>query len=210
MTIYDITLTITPDLPVWPGDLKVKLERVKKMEEGSRDNLSQMAMGVHTGTHVDAPFHFIPEGIKIDELPLETLTGPVQVVVLPDSVNLITADIVNTAGITPHTTRVLFKTRNSKRWEDGSKEFDTKFVAVSPDGAEALVAMGMKLVGVDYLSVSPFNDSVPTHRALLGAGVICLEGANLSKVPAGEYTLYCLPMKLGATEGAPARVILIQ
>ncbi len=210
MTIYDITLTITPELPVWPGDLKVKLERVKKMEEGSRDNLSQMAMGVHTGTHVDAPFHFIPEGIKIDELPLETLTGPVQVVALPDSVDLITADVVSSAGITPRTTRVLFKTRNSKRWEDGSKEFDTKFVAISPDGAEALVAMGMKLVGVDYLSVSPFNDSVPTHRALLGAGVICLEGANLSRVPAGEYTLYCLPMKLGATEGAPARVILVQ
>ncbi len=210
MTIYDITLTITPELPVWPGDLKVKLERVKKMEEGSRDNLSQMAMGVHTGTHVDAPFHFIPEGTKIDELPLETLTGPVQVVALPDSVDLITADVVSSAGITPRTTRVLFKTRNSKRWEDGSKEFDTKFVAISPDGAEALVAMGMKLVGVDYLSVSPFNDSVPTHRALLGAGVICLEGANLSRVPAGEYTLYCLPMKLGATEGAPARVILVQ
>ncbi len=83
-------------------------------------------------------------------------------------------------------------------------------MAISPVGAEALVAMGMKLVGVVYLSVSPFNDSVPTHRALLGAGVICLEGANLSRVPAGEYTLYCLPMKLGATEGAPARVILVQ
>ncbi|HWQ46125.1 MAG TPA: cyclase family protein [Longilinea sp.] len=210
MTIYDITLTITPDLPVWPGDLKVKLERVKKMEEGAQDNLSQMALGVHTGTHVDAPFHFIPEGIKIDELSLEILTGPAQVVVLPDSVDLITAEIVRSAGIMPRTTRVLFKTRNSKRWIDGSKEFDTKFVAISPDGAEALVALGMKLVGVDYLSVSPFGDSVPTHRALLGAGIICLEGANLSTVPSGVYTLYCLPMKLGATEGAPARAILVQ
>lgn len=210
MAIYDITLTITPELPVWPGDLKVKLERVKKMEEGSRDNLSQMAMGVHTGTHVDAPFHFIPEGIKIDEIPMETLIGPAQVVVLPDSVDLITAEIVRSAGIMPRTKRVLFKTRNSKHWSEGSKEFDTQFVAISPDGAEALVAMGMKLVGVDYLSVSPYNDSVPTHRALLGAGVVCLEGANLSAVPSGEYTIYCLPMKLGATEGAPARVILVQ
>lgn len=210
MKIYDITLTVTPEIPVWPGDVTVKLERVKKIEEGASDNLSMMRMGVHTGTHMDAPYHFVASGKKIDELPLTMMVGPVQVVRIPDSVDVITAEVLKKAKIKPTIKRILFKTSNSKLWVEGEKKFKKDFVAISEDGAKFLAKMKMVFVGLDYLSVGPFGNGKPTHDALLGAGMTLLEGANLDKVPAGEYMLYSLPMKLGATEGAPARAILVK
>ena len=210
MQIFDITLSISPEIPTWPGDMKVKLGRVKKIEEGASNNLSQMELGVHTGTHVDAPFHFVQSGIKIDELPLEVLLGPVQVVQMGDDVDLITADTLKNVKIDPRIPRILFKTRNTHYWEKKEKEFQAGFVAIAQDAAAELVAMGMKLVGIDYLSVGPFTNSKPTHDTLLGAGMALLEGADLSKVEPGLYELYCLPMKLKATEGAPARAILVK
>jgi len=210
MQFFDITLSISPEIPTWPGDLKVKLGRVNKIEEGASDNLSQMELGVHTGTHVDAPFHFVQSGIKIDELPLEVLVGPVQVVRLGDDVDLITADALKKVNIDPKIPRILFKTRNTHYWEENEKEFQVDFVAIAQDAAADLVKMGMKLVGIDYLSVGPFKNSKPTHDTLLGGGLALLEGADLSKVEPGIYELYCLPMKLKATEGAPARAILVK
>ncbi len=210
MKIYDISLTITPEIPVWPGDLRVELQRVKKIEDGSHDNLSQMKLGVHTGTHVDAPYHFIANGLKIDELPIEIFVGPVQVVQIPDDVDLINASDLQKAQIDSSIKRILIKTRNSKHWEGHEKKFDENFVAISADAADYLVKLGMQFVGIDYLSVGPFHNSKPTHDALLGAGMALLEGADLSRVPEGVYQLVCLPLKLGATEGAPARAILIK
>jgi arylformamidase len=210
MEFFDITLAISPDIPTWPGDLKVRLERVKKIEEGATDNLSQMEIGVHTGTHVDAPFHFVSKGIKIDELPLETLIGPVQVVQVADSVDLITADTLKGLKIDLEIPRILFKTRNSGYWLKNERNFQPDFVAISEDAAKKLVEMGMILVGIDYLSVGPFKNSKPTHDALLGAGLVLLEGADLSQVEPGEYRIFCLPLKLRATEGAPARVVLVR
>lgn len=210
MKIYDITLTITPELPVWPGDVKVRLERVKKIEEGAADNLSIISMGVHTGTHMDAPYHFVADGKKIDELPMEMMIGPVQVVQIPDEIDLITADVLKTVKIDPNIKRILFKTRNSHWWEKGEIKFQTGFVGINEDAAQVLVQVGMVLVGLDYLSVAPFGNGKPTHDILLQAGMTLLEGVNLAKVSPGEYTIYSLPMKLGATEGAPARVILIK
>lgn len=210
MQIFDITLSISPEIPTWPGDLKVKLGRVKKIEEGASDNLSQMELGVHTGTHVDAPFHFVQSGIKIDELPLEVLVGPVQVVRMGDDVDLITAEDLKKVKIDPKIPRILFKTRNTYYWEKDEKEFQKDFVAISQDAAAELVRMGMKLVGIDYLSVGSFKNSKPTHDTLLGGGLALLEGADLSKVEPGIYQLYCLPLKLKATEGAPARAILVK
>ncbi len=207
--IYDITLTITPDIPVWPGDLKVELARVKKIEEGAHDNLSQMRLGVHTGTHVDAPYHFIADGIKIDQLDLNRLIGPVQVVRIPDEVDLITANVLEKVMIDRTIPRILFKTRNSQFWLKQERKFEKDFVGISEDAARFLVNAKMIFVGLDYLSVAPFKNSVPTHVALLGAGLALLEGADLSHVDPGKYQMYCLPMKLGATEGAPARAILI-
>ena len=209
MKTYDITIPITSQMPVWPGDPGVQIERVSKIEAGDSANVSHLSFGAHTGTHVDAPYHFIAEGVTLEKIPLEIFIGRAYVVHLPD-IDLITVDVLESAGIPPRTSRVLFKTRNSNLWASGETEFQTDFVALSADAAEYLVERGIELVGVDYLSVAPFHDSVPTHRILLGAGVVVVEGLDLSSVKPGSYTLYCLPLKLEGVDGAPARAILIE
>ena len=208
MRTYDITLTVSSDLPTWPDDPSVVLERTNKIEEGANANVSRLDMGVHTGTHVDAPFHFLQEGIGIDQIALKTLTGRAYVLHLPE-VELITAQVLEESAIPPRTRRVLFKTRNSKYWERGETDFQTDFVGLSANAAEYLVGRGVKLVGVDYLSVAPFKQSRPTHEILLEAGIVIVEGLDLTEVNQGRYTLYCLPLKLKDTDGAPARAILI-
>lgn len=207
--IYDITLTVTPGMPVWPGDPSVLLERFSRIEGGADANISRITMGVHTGTHLDAPFHFVQGGRGVDELSLAVLMGPATVIRIPDSVDLITQDVLEAALIPDGVTRLLIRTRNSKYWTRKDPVFHKNFVAISSDGAEALVERGIRLVGVDYLSVAPYRDPVPTHKILLGAGVIALEGLNLSKVPPGEYELAALPIKLGGCDGAPVRAVLI-
>jgi arylformamidase len=209
MKIHDISLTLTPDLPVWPGDPQIRIERVSKMEEGKQNNLTHLSLSAHVGTHVDAPFHFVADGKTIEDLLLETLIGPAQVVELPEDCYSITEAVLQTAGIEAGVERVLLKTRNSKFWSQPDLPFQTDFTADSPDGAAYLVARGVRLIGIDYFSVAPFDDSVPTHRILLNASIVILEGINLSEIPAGHYQLYCLPIKLGGSDGAPARAILI-
>jgi arylformamidase len=208
--ILDITLTVTPDLPVWPGDPKVSLERFNKMEEGAVCNISRMALGVHTGTHMDAPFHFVHGAETMESLPLELLIGSALVVAVPENCMAITDEVLKQAKIPVGCARVLFKTRNSHFWQEIPLRFHTDFTAISPDGAEWLVKNGIKFVGVDYLSVAAFNQGAPTHQVLLKAGVIILEGVNLAGITAGTYQLVCLPMKLGGSDGAPARAVLIQ
>lgn len=208
MRTYDITLTISPDLPSWPGDPRVEIERVRKIEDGSNANVSRVDMGVHTGTHVDAPFHFLQDGITVDQIDLSLLTGRAYVLHLPD-VDVITAPVLENAQIPPRTRRVLFKTRNSESWEKEDQDFNTDFVGLSEDGADYLVKRGVKLVGMDYLSVAPYKKSRPTHESLLRAGVVIVEGLDLSEVSQGRYTLYCLPLKIANSDGAPARAILI-
>lgn len=207
--IYDLTLTVRNEMAVWPGDPQVHLERIHKIEEGSNSNVTQMNLSVHTGTHMDAPVHFIPGAKSIETLPLEVLIGPAQVVHLADTVSLITAKEIESAGIQPGVTRVLFKTRNSQIWQAENPPFETGFVAVSADGAEALVSMGIRLVGIDYLSIAPFKQSKQPHQILLRAGMVIAEGLNLSQVQPGRYTLICLPLKLGGSDGSPARVVLV-
>lgn len=209
MKFYDITLTIKPSMPVWPGDPKVTLERVSKIEEGANANVSKISMSVHTGTHMDAPVHFLQGGKSIDTLPLEILIGPVQVIQLPDSVETINAAVLEQAGIAQVTERLLIKSRNSAYWANPDDSFKTGFLAVEADGAAYLVQRGVKLVGIDYLSIAPYKRSRPTHEVLLKAGMVILEGADLSAVPAGFYQLICLPLKLGGSDGSPARAVLI-
>ena len=208
MQTYDISLTISPQLPTWPGDPRVVLERIEKIEEGSNANVSRIEMSVHTGTHVDAPFHFIPEGKSVEQMPLRILTGRAYVLNLPD-VDYITADVLKRADLPPRTRRLLFKTRNSNIWARQEYEFQEDFVGMCEDAAEYLVKRGVKLVGVDYLSVAPFRQSRPTHEVFLKAGVVVVEGLDLSKISQGRYTLYCLPLKLDGADGAPARAILV-
>jgi arylformamidase len=208
MRTYDITLTISPDLPTWPGDPGIEIKRVEKIEDGSNANVTRLDMGVHTGTHVDAPYHFLQDGVTVDQLNLSLLTGRAYVLHLPE-VDVITAAVLEEAQIPPRTRRVLFKTRNSELWAEGETDFQTDFVGLSEDGAEYLVRRGVKLVGMDYLSIAPFKKSRPTHERLLEAGVVVVEGLNLTEVEQGRYTIYCLPLKIANSDGAPARAILI-
>jgi arylformamidase len=210
MEIFDISLTIRSGMVTWPGDPQVKLERVSKIEEGEHANVSRLEMSVHTGTHLDAPFHFVHGAKTIETLPLDVLIGPVQVVHLADEVDLITAKVIHAADIAAETTRVLFRTRNSVYWRKPVQSFESDFVAVSVDGAQALVDMGIRLVGIDYLSIAPFKASVPTHQVLLKNEIVVLEGADLNGVAAGFYSLICLPPKLGGSDGSPARAVLLK
>ena len=210
MKIFDISLTLSPALPVWPGDAPFELEQVESIDDGADANVSRLSTSVHLGTHVDAPHHFLNDGRTIENLPLDVLTGPCYVTQLPDGIEAITAEALEGMSLPSKSVRILFGTSNSRLWARGETEFREDFVAISEDGAKWLVERGVQLVGVDYLSVAPYTDSVPTHKILLQAGVVAVEGLDLSAVPRGFYELYCLPLKLQGSDGAPARAILIQ
>jgi len=208
MAFYDISLPIHPDLPVWPGDPPIELKQVAAIAQGANANVSHLSAGVHIGTHVDAPHHFLDNHQTVEQLPLEAMIGPCYVVQYPDDVEMITAEVLERTPWLSGIQRVLFGTRNSKYWARGEKAFRRDFVAIPEDGAQWLVEKGVRLVGVDYLSVAPFGNSRPTHQILLKAGVVILEGVNLSEVPRGFYELYCLPLRLVGSDGAPARAVL--
>jgi arylformamidase len=208
MRTYDITLTISPEMIVWPGDPKVDIKRISSIDSGDNANVSQISMSCHTGTHVDAPDHFMNNGKTVESLSLDLLIGRAYVLYLPD-VNLITASVLMDADIPPRTRRLLFKTRNSDFWASGNKEFQTEFVGLSVDAAELLVDRNVKVVGIDYLSIAPYKQGKPVHTILLDAGVVVIEGLDLSRVSQGRYTLHCLPLKLGGADGAPTRAILV-
>lgn len=210
MTIHDISVTISPSLPTWPGDPVLELEQIESMDKGAQANVTRISASVHLGTHVDAPRHFLNDGRTVEALPLDVLTGPCYVVQLPDGIEAITSEVLERTEIAPDMKRILFGTRNSHLWAKGESKFQTDFVAITDDGAEWLVEHGVQLVGVDYLSVAPYGDSVATHKVLLEAGIVVVEGLNLSKVMRGFYELYCLPLKIAGADGAPARAILIQ
>lgn len=209
MLIYDISLPISADMVVWPGNPAVELGRISSMDAGAPVNISRLAFDVHTGTHVDAPHHFLNDHRTVESLSMDILTGPAQVIRIPDEVNLVTDSVLEKASIPPGTRRLLLKTRNSHLWENGSKKFNQDFIGINAEAAEWIVVHGIKLVGIDYLSIAPYTDSVPPHQALLKPGVIILEGLDLGVVPPGLYDLYCLPLKLTGAEGAPARAILV-
>lgn len=208
MRIYDISLTLSDEITTWPGDPKFFMERFDKIEAGDNTNTTRFEMSAHTGTHVDAPCHFINHGEGVDQLSLKVLTGRVYVLHLPD-IDVVTAADLEKANIPPRTRRLLIRTRNSMYWANGVKEFQTDFVGLTADAADYLVKRGVKLVGVDYLSVAPYKQGRPTHEILLRANVIIIEGLNLAEIAQGRYMLYCLPLKLKGADGAPARAILI-
>lgn len=208
MRIVDISLPISPSLPVWPGDPPVRIERLSLISEGADANVSQISCGVHMGTHVDAPSHFIDSGLGVETLALEVLVGPTYVLDLI-GVDVINAGTLREAAVPDGVERILFKTRNSMYWAGGIQTFQEDFVAVDLSGAEWLVEKKIKLVGVDYLSVAPFDAGVPTHQTLLRHGVVIVEGLDLSSIEAGWYDLACLPLKIISSDGAPARAVLM-
>jgi arylformamidase len=210
LKIYDISLPLNPDLPVWPGDPAVVLERFRAISEGNISNDSRLACSVHSGTHVDAPIHFLENGSSVEQLPLDALVGPAEVIEVQNA-DLITPEILERAGLPTETTRLLVKTPNSDLWTDSSHAFNPDFVALNSQAARWIVNRGIRLVGVDYLSVQRFGDKdCATHRVLLEAGVVIVEGLDMRKVTPGPYQLICLPIKLSGSDGAPARTILIE
>lgn len=199
MEIFDISVPIRPGMITYPGDPPVYMERAASIEEGDVANLTRLDFGVHTGTHVDAPLHFIDEGAGADALPLEVFVGPCEVVDATGASGEIGPESVP-GGVE----RVLFKTRNSELWQ--REGFDEDFVRIGPAAAQRLVEQGVRLVGVDYLSVG----GPETHHTLLSAGVAAVEGLNLQAIEPGPYRLVCLPLRIVDSDGAPTRAVLIR
>lgn len=208
MKIYDVTVPISGQTPVYEGDPSVDIQLKLSIENGDNANVSQICMGVHTGTHVDAPNHFIEGTRKVIDLDLETLIGKCSVVELADDVMSIEPEHVNELA---DVERILFKTRNSEFWSNLEQGFRKDFTYISPAAARVLVEKNVRLVGIDYLSVEEFDAESPeTHITLLEKEVIILEGLDLRNVPAGDYELICLPLKIagGAGDGSPSRTVL--
>jgi arylformamidase len=206
--IFDISVPIHPEMAVWAGDPAVVVERVKSMADGAHDNVSRIDLGVHTGTHVDAPLHFLADGVGVERVSLDALIGPALVVDATHLERHLDANAMATLAIPDGIERVLLKTSNSELWASG--RFETGFLGVTEDGARWLVERGVRLVGIDYLSIAPYGQSVPTHRALLGAGVAILEGTDLRGIEPSEYELICAPIRLVDADGAPARALLVR
>lgn len=208
MKIYDVTVPISEEMPVYDGDPNVRIESASAIERGDAANVSRLCCGFHTGTHVDAPNHFVEGARRVHELELEKLTGICRVVEIDKNVLAIEAEhVVNLEGVE----RVLFKTRNSDFWTNYAQGFRKDFTYIAPEAAKALVDLNVKLVGIDYLSVEKFGSTdFATHITLLEKEVVIIEGLDLREVPAGDYELICLPLKIvgGTGDGAPTRTIL--
>lgn len=208
MKIYDVTVPISEQTPVYEGDPAVEIVTANAVERGDAANVSRLCCGAHTATHVDAPAHFIEGARRVHELDLEKLNGRCRVVELDRHAMAVEVEhLVNLEGVE----RVLFKTRNSDFWNDASAKFRQDFTYIAPAAAKVLVDLNIKLVGIDYLSVEKYGaETFDTHITLLEKEVVIIEGLDLREVPAGDYELFCLPLKLISEkgDGAPARTIL--
>ncbi|MDP9177321.1 MAG: cyclase family protein [Gemmatimonadota bacterium] len=205
----DATATLDPAAtPVYEGDAPMSFEFLKDMRKGDGFTLSKLSLGAHSGTHIDAPMHFVRDGASIDRVPLEPLIGPARVIEIPDSLQSIDATELNRHSWR-NAERVIFRTRSSVRGWMRSSTFHRDFAYIAPDAAQLLADAGVRLVGIDYISAEKFGAPAPlTHRILLGKGIPIVEGLALESVPAGDYDLVVLPMKVAGHEGAPARAIM--
>ncbi|MHC4213528.1 MAG: cyclase family protein [Planctomycetota bacterium] len=205
--IYDITVAMESDVPVWPGSERMGLISISNLDEGDQFGVSKLTCDVHTGTHVDAPSHVLKFGSNVEELSLDTMLGTCFVAHLPELIHISTSELVN-LEMPSDTIRLLFHTDNSRLWSLGETEFNKNYCALTEDAARWIVDHGIRLVGIDYLSVQPYSGNDLVHQILLEAGVVVLEGLNLTGISSGNYELICLPIKLRGAEGAPARVVL--
>ena len=203
-TLYDITRPLGPVMPTWPGEPGPHLSLIKHLATDGA-NVTHLAMGVHTGTHIDAPVHFIDGRGGVETFTLEQLCGPARVIAISHPSSITVAELAghNVTGVT----RVLFKTKNGTLWDDPS--FRKDYVSLSVDAAHWLVERGVRLVGVDYLSVEAFDATdAPVHKLLLSNSVAIVEGLDLRVPVPGDYDLWCLPLRLTGTDGAPVRAVL--
>jgi arylformamidase len=203
----DVSVPLATGMVHWPGDPEPSFERISEIEQGEDANVTLCRMPAHTGTHMDAPNHFLAEGEGIDRFPLEVGIGRARVITIPSNVQAIGRAELEGKGIRQGE-RVLFKTRNSeRRWDN--RDFQPDFVALNASGAAFLREVGVVLVGIDYLSIGLYEaDGVETHRTLLGAGIWIVEGLNLRAIEQGEYDMVCLPLRIEGADGSPARVAL--
>lgn len=202
----DVSVPLRSGMVHWPGDNAVRVERLAEMAQGHACNLSVLAMGAHTATHVDAPFHFIADGDTMDEWMFDATCGCARVIEIHDPL-AVQPEALRSQRLR-RGERILFKTRNSRRcWR--SDTFVRDYVHVTPEAAQYLIERGVRTVGIDYLSVGAFEGTgAETHRILLGAGVWIIEGLDLSRVPAGSVDLLCMPLRLAGADGAPARALV--
>jgi arylformamidase len=205
--IYDVSLPVANDGLVYPGNPPIRITPQQEVSKGGSANVSSLAFGSHTGTHVDAPKHFFDDGMPVDALPLDVLMGPAVLICVEDDVMAVGERELRMHELAGHT-RVLIKSRNSSFIRD--REFKKDYTYLAPDGAAYLVSLGVTLVGVDYLSVEQFHSGHhQTHRTLLENRVIIVEGLDLSVPPMGPYELRVLPLRLAGLDGAPARAVLV-
>ena len=212
MKVHDVSLVLRPDMVTWPGEPAPRIEPLKRIAQGDSNNVSLIAFGDHTGTHVDPPLHFIEGGNGVDKLPVSALVGPCRVVEFKGT-DHISAKWLDGAGIPAGTERLLFKTRNSERWADPAAPFTRDFSTLNASAAKWCIDRGVKLVGIDYLSIEPQGPEkagYPVHNALLRAGMVIVETLDLRAVSPGAYDLVCAPLKVQDGDGAPARVFLIE
>ena len=211
MEIIDITRTVDPKMLKWPDDTEPpSQEFVTHTDNGDPATVSEWKMSSHTGTHMDARMHFIPSGWTMEALDLSRSVGPCRLVDLTHVEGHVGRADLEAAEVAGQV-RLLLKTRNSNGWLMQREEFEEGYSAISREAAEYLVEIGVETIGVDYLSVEPFEDGeFNTHHTLLGADVVILEGLLLTEVEPGEYFLACLPLKLAGSDGSPARAILIR
>lgn len=204
MKYYDISLNLSAETVRWVTSPPFELIERRRMSRGDQNNSSAVTMSVHSGTHLDAPFHFVPDGATIESLPLDLFMGPARVHAV-DAGKYITREHVDAIDLKGDV-RVLFKTRNSSLLRKSAYEPD--FTAFSVEAARALAARGVKLVGLDYLSVAHADEQVPVHRAFLDQGIALLEGVDLSEIQPGRYELICFPIRIRGSDGAPCRAVL--
>lgn len=207
--IHDVSIPLQPGVTCWPGDPGFETSRELRIANGDECNLTSLRMSAHTATHVDAPWHFVDAGRTVEALDLATLIGPAVVVDLGD-VSVVTSRVLETADVPANTERLLLRTRNCALWSDPRADFKRDFVALDVGAAQWVVDRGIRLIGVDYLSVQRFDDPPDTHQILLRAEVVIVEGLDLRDVEAGSYRFVCLPLKLVGGDGAPARAVLIE
>lgn len=210
MPIYDVSVALSADTPIYPGDPSINISQFFSLANGDPANVSLLHFGAHSGTHVDAPAHFLTGGARLNSLPLEMLIGRAQVVEVPATTDTITAEFIK-EHCHGDEIRYLFKTRNSSFWDNNAAGFRYDYTSLDAEAARELAQMDVKLVGIDYLSIEKFGaETFETHHTLLSEGIVIVEGLDLRQVSAGVYELICLPLRIagGSGDGAPARVVL--
>lgn len=208
--IIDISLLIHPGMPVWEGDEKPQIISNQSVYDEGVIQTTQFNMNVHTGTHIDAPRHFLADGNVAYEIDLEVLMGKCQVVEIDPDYQLITKEVLLAHGVADAVERILFKTRNSALQILHEAKFQLDYVGLDESAAKYLAKLGVKLIGIDYLSIAPYDDVWSAHNVLLKAGVVILEGLDLCGVEPGKYQLACLPLKIVSEDGLPVRAVLSQ